>query len=83
MKERLVKRLGFADDKIAAIVVSNPYLAYVIIKESDGNYYLYACQIEGETFKICLKCGTYDEMFSCADMLCYEYTKKTFCYYVK
>ena len=81
MKEKLVRMFRFADDKIAAILVSNPYLVYVITKDNDGYYYLSACQTADNVSRICLKCGTYDEMFACAKMLCN--TTDIFCYDVK
>jgi len=86
MKEKLIKMFGFVDNEIATIVLGSPSLVYVITKFGD-DYYLDACQIEGNVSRICLKCGTYDEMFACVDMLryklCYEKGTDIFCYDVK
>ncbi len=75
MKEKLVRMFGFVDNEIVTIVLSSPFLVYVIAKH-DELYFLYACRIDDNVSRICLKCGTYDEMFACVDMLrhkgCYK-----------
>lgn len=68
MKEKLVRMFGFVDNEIVMIVLGSPCLVYVIAKH-DEDYFLYACQTEGNVSRICLKCGMYEEMFSCVDML--------------
>ncbi len=74
---------GFSDDEIKAIIIENPYLVYVIVNDFDNYHYLYACQTGDNISRICLKCGTYEEMCKCAEILCYDFNIKIISYDVK
>ncbi len=79
MKEKLVRMFGFADNDIVTIFLHSPSLVYVITNPDDYCY-LYACRIEDNLSSICLKCGSYGEMVTCAEMLTYSCKQETFRY---